>query len=330
MANRKANTPQENEIMPAKKLTLSNQGFWVGKGVRALIALSVLGVVEPAKADVPDITEAEESSLIQEDPYYEKIKSGLPLMQKQVRDKMKEVRTSAELSENEKGWMKQSQEAIRRHYMQLSFWLYVTARSKDKEVAEAMETVLENGEKLSYKEKNGVITITKRPLPNSSIPENLKIELQNGILTCVNDFELNHEAFRKFEKEWEEVAKKIKEINLKVLSSPDKLSKEDWKWFEFFSMKLPRRVKKLLELKGNQRSTKENNVLGILQSLIDTRQHPNSVEEMFSGKKLNLFTIIKPGEESPKGTFEIAYSATTPALAFEAFGRFSNEGILIE
>ena len=245
---------------------------------------------------------------------------------------------SEQLSEKEIVLMEKSMDALYKHYLQPTFLLYAAPVCESKNVEKAMELAIRYNDELYYDDDgSGTIILKKRPVNSSHIPDGFKIKIRDGIITQINvqdkEYEINTDALENSEKEWQEVQDKIEDINQRIINFEVDKTEQDWKWFEFYSLRLPYKFRKLLQLKAETGcvNAHELQILRKLNRLL--RRHPKNIKEMREGgKRPGFYTTRRPkGSPSPTpmNMVELVYAAGSPRQ-YQTFATFSFDGFAMQ
>ncbi|MBU1017721.1 hypothetical protein KKA33_01695 [Patescibacteria group bacterium] len=285
--------------------------------LRLAVATAVLKVVSPfgeAKAEVPPCQ-----------------------LDISCQREMDRYRTPAEFGPEELKRLQNCQETLYRFYLNPSFLLYIERTEKQEKVDKALELAIRHPDELHYRQvTSGVFTITPRD-DAKNIPAHFSVRIQFGQLVEINGVELNPLGWL----DWEKFEKTVPEVNRKIFANRRNQRRDkkdrDQDIYDMYRIKLPHRLAKLIQLRGDLNPEAENAAVnsgyGRFLSLLE--QHPQSREEL----NKNLQIIREGGEPEKTMQFHVVTNKYNPGVfvikvptyrSFEPILGVSEEGYLME
>jgi len=147
-----------------------------------------------------------------------------------------------------------------------------------------MEAAIHNPEALRYKEEiPGVFVLTKRPINNDAIPNNLNIRIESGQLTQVGTMIFNDRVWR----DWDEEAQTIDEITQKVFDF-EKLDEQQEEFFVAYNLEMAHRWARLMGLRGklNENEGDDNEGLATYRELLESHARNRKEWKAKSGPRV--------------------------------------------
>jgi hypothetical protein len=235
-----------------------------------------------------------------------------------------------DLDDLEQNRMQMAQEVCYRFYLHPGIWTYLKNKGLLAKVDSIMESVMRDPDALWYKEELGNIEIRRRPQIKSDIDPNLRIRIENGQITRINDIRIDPAFYA----EWSVYEGVILDVISKVLKGRGVgVTLEDQQKFEAFSIVFPRRLQKLLELRNSKvifspreiPNSKSNKALVELSKKI--KLSPTSLAEMRNPKSKKIQSVYTVTMEESGGVIQIRKNRA------EGFGLIigvSHEGYLMD
>jgi hypothetical protein len=186
---------------------------------------------------------------------------------------------------------------------------------------------------LWYKSEMGGVEIRRRPQIESAIDPNLRIRIENGQITRINDVQIDS-AFYADWLVYESVILRItKEWSVKSKKGLGLDSPEDEKKFEAFSMIFPRRLEKLIKIRNSKiifslqenPDSEGNDPLAEFREKIDGS--PSSLAEMNDPNSDKAQLIWTMTSEDSEGVIQLCRNL---AEGFGVIIGVSHEGYLMK
>ncbi len=277
----------ENEVLPSKETHPKKASSGRMHLMAGLLALGI-GAVD-------NVAHAQATTYNEQSPSFARLSSS-------VESPMDD------LDELEQNRMQVSQEALYRFYLNPSVWTHLKNRKLLERVDTMLEAAMGSPDALWYKEELGGIEIRRRPQIKSDIDPNLRIRIENGQVTRVNDIKIDSAFFA----EWPVYESIILEVTRKWVAGRGLgVTPEDERKFEAFSMIFPRRLQKLLKIRNSKIpfSTRENpdsegnDPLAELSEKLESS--PASLVEMNDPESDKIQSVYAMTSEENSGVIEL-------------------------
>jgi hypothetical protein len=244
-----------------------------------------------------------------------------------------------ELTQAEIPRMNQAVTAIRNQWLHRSFWQFLTAKGLDESVEKTIKLLFTEPDRFQFSEDaNGTVKVRARKTGDTTIPANFDLHIQNGHIFRVMGQEIRYGKNVVAPKaDWNNLEKVIETVTPKILDdsdTPDPMIEREFKWYEQYTLRLPRRILELLEMQPTLNS-EETKVRDQLRSLMN--DHPKTLGELDTGKTATIIALRReeirlgiPGidqDATPKGMVELAFFSG--ADAFVTFATISHDGKVI-
>lgn len=157
------------------------------------------------------------------------------------------------LSEKEILSMDTCKRGLFRHYLHPDFENYLTLHGIQKKGIEFIKLAIQHPQQLSYKESEGIITLTKRPTNSQNIPKGflMKIRKRDGMIMQIDKVKIDHRQMKTQAAEWLDIQKNLKRIALLKKNEPQLPNNQAEKIYQNFYQKvLPKRLLFLMNNKS--------------------------------------------------------------------------------